>query len=113
MIPIGDTVAAMGSRLAIIFDPAGHRILYPRYGEFDEIAADLAIGVRLQSGKAYALPFTRRYSHFEFIEHTITMNSITFTGTAPDLGVRLIARFTSPFYPRDEKLSTAPIILLD
>jgi hypothetical protein len=113
VIPIGDTLAAMGSRLAIIFDPVGHRILYPRYGEFDEIVADLAIGVRLKSGKTYALPFTDRYNHFEFVEQTNTMNSITYTGYAPDLGVRLVARFTSPFYPRDEKLSTAPILLVD
>jgi len=113
VIPIGDTLAAMGSRLAIIFDPVEHRILYPRYGEFDEIVADLAIGIRLKSGKTHALPFTRRYDHFEFVEQTNTMNSITYTGYAPDLGIRLIARFTSPFYPRDEKLSTAPILLLD
>lgn len=113
MIPIGDTLAAMGSRLAIIFDPVEHRILYPRYGNFDEIAADLAIGVRLKSGKTCALPFTRRYGHFEFVEQANTMNSITYTGWSPDLGIKLTARFTSPFYPRDEKLSTAPMILLD
>jgi len=113
VIPIGDTVAAMGSRLAIIFDPVEHRVLYPRYGAFDEIVADLAIGVRLKSGKAYALPFTRRYRHFAFVEQTNTMSSITYTGYAPDLGLKLVARFTSPFYPRDEKISTAPILLLD
>jgi len=113
VIPIGDTVAAMGSRLAIIFDPVEHRIFYPRYGEFTEIVADLAIGIRSKSGKTYALPFTRRYAHFEFVEQTDTMNSITYVGYAPDLGVKLVVRFTSPFYPRDEKISTAPILLLD
>ena len=113
MIPIGDTLATLGSRLAIVFDPVEHRVLYPRYGRFDEIVADLAIGVRLKSGKAYALPFTRRYDHFEFVEQTNTMNSITYTGYAPDLGVKLTVRFTSPFYPRDEALSTAPFLLVD
>jgi len=113
MIPIGDTVAAMGSRLAIIFDPVEHRILYPRYGPFDEIVADLAIGIRSKTGKTYALPFTARYDHFEFVEQTDTMNSITYAGYAPDLGIKLVVRFTSPFYPRDEKTSTAPILLVD
>ncbi|MCX8038100.1 MAG: hypothetical protein N3D11_13810 [Candidatus Sumerlaeia bacterium] len=113
MIPIGDTLAAMGSRLAIIFDPVGQQIFYPRYGAFDEIVADLAIGIRLKSGETRALPFTRRYAHFAFVEQTNTMNSITYTGLAPDLGIKLTARFTTTFYPRDERLSTAPILLLD
>jgi hypothetical protein len=103
----------MGSRLALLFDPVEHRVCLPRYGLFDEIAADLAIGIRQASGAAYALPFTRRYGHFEFVEQTNTMNSITYTGYAPDLGLKLVARFTSPFYPRDEKLSTAPVILIE
>lgn len=112
MIPLGDTLATLGSRLAIVFDPVEHRALLPRYGLFDEIVADLAIGLRLKSGKAYALPFTRRYEYFEFVEQTNTMNSITYTACAPDMGIKLVVRFTSPFYPRDEKISTAPILFI-
>jgi len=113
VIPIGDTLACLGSRLAIIFDPVENRVFLPRYGPFDEIAADMAVGVRSKSGKTYALPFTRRYSHFEFVEQSDTMNSITYTGYAPDLGVKLHVRFTAPFYPGDVKISTAPVLFVE
>lgn len=113
MIALGDTLACLGSRLAIVFDPVEHRVLLPRYGRFDEIVADLAIGIRHPSGKSYALPFTRKYKHFEFVEQLNTMNSITYQAYAPDLGLKLIVQITSPFYPQDEEVSTAPLIFID
>ena len=36
MLPIADTLASLGSRLCIIFDPVEKRILYPRFGRFED-----------------------------------------------------------------------------
>lgn len=113
MVPMGDTLATLGSRLSIVFDPVQHRILYPRYGRFEDLPFDLAIGVKLKGGKALSLPFTTRCDHFEFVEQTIGMNSIAFRGYSPDMGLRLVAEFVSPFYPRDARLSTAPVFYVD
>ena len=113
MVPMGDTLASLGSRMCIVFDPVTKRIMYPRYGRFEDLSIDLAVGVKLESGAALALPFTTRYDGFPFVEQTIRMNSITFHGWSPDMGLRLVATFTSPFYPRDAKLSTAPFFYVD
>ena len=78
MLPIADTLASLGSRLCIIFDPVEKRILYARFGRFEDLPVDLAVGVRLKSGVTYALPFTQRYDAFEFVEQAIGMNSIVF-----------------------------------
>ncbi|MBN1899660.1 MAG: DUF4965 domain-containing protein [Spirochaetes bacterium] len=109
---MGDSLATLGSRLCLIFDPYKTRVLYPRFGKFDEMELDLALGIRIAKQRR-VLPFTARYKRFSFIDQSITMNRIRFECYEPAFGIKFTATFTSPFYPRDVRLSTAPFFYID
>ncbi len=82
-------------------------------GRFLDAAADLRIGVRMDNGDERVLPFCSDGALFEYIEQELTATSIAFRARSAEIGVMLEVRFTSPFYPRDVKLSTAPFFYVD
>ena len=112
MRPTSDCIGRLGSRLHLILDPANRSTLLPTYGRFDQTRLDLAIGIESEAGRR-ALPLTSRIDPFGQLEQHTSMTSVTLTGIDVPNCVSVTARFTSPFYPRDEKLSTAPFFYLD
>ncbi len=73
---------------------------------------DLVIAIR-QDSEIRALPFTDRYPVWESIDQRQTMTAYTYDCSSPALPFKLKARFRAPFYPGDEKISSAPIVFLD
>jgi hypothetical protein len=110
---IADAAAALGSRFSLIFDPHDRCVYQSTYADFREQPLDLVIGVKTADGDLWALPFTRRAAHFPFVEQFSTLTGIVYRAVHPGLGVELVARVRSPFYPRDVRLSTAPVHYVD
>jgi xylan 1,4-beta-xylosidase len=113
MIAIESILGKLGSRFAINFRPNRGDVRVSALGRFLDYAADLAIGVETEAGVARVLPFSDEAEHFEYVEQELTMNSITFRARSPKAGCLLEVTFTSPFYPRDMRLSTAPFFYVD
>ncbi len=113
MIATESILAKLGSRCAINFRPNRGDIRVSALGRFLDYTADLAIGVRTESGVERALPFTKDAPHFEYVEQELTMNSITFRARSVAAGCLMEVTFTSPFYPRDVPLCTAPFFYID
>lgn len=113
MIATESIIATLGSRFAINFRPNRGDIRVSALGRFLDYTADLAIGVRTEAGVERALPLTGDAPHFEYVEQELTMNSITFRARSAAAGCLMEVAFTSPFYPRDVELCTAPFFYVD
>ncbi len=110
MHPYGTFLAKLGSRFSLFLDPANRRVRHSALGRFfdEDVDAELVLGIRAGRTR-YSVPLTRRVEPFRFVEQHLAMTSVTYVGTAPDLGLRVTAELRSPFYPRDERLSLAPL----
>ncbi len=113
MILTETILCPLGSRFSLNFRPQRRDLRISALGRFLDYTAQLAIGVRLADGQERVLPLCADGEVFEYCEQELTANSITFRARSAKLGVRLEATFTSPFYPGDAKLSTAPFFYLD
>ncbi|MBD3177798.1 MAG: DUF4965 domain-containing protein [Armatimonadia bacterium] len=113
MILTESILAPLGSRFSINFRPQRRDIRVSALGRFLDFTADLIIGVRLSTGETRVLPFTSEGQVFEYMEQELTPSSIRFKARSVELGCLLEVTFTSPFYPQDAKLSTAPFFYVD
>ncbi len=107
-----DVLSKFGSRLSINFRPREKCVYFSGLGMGYNRPIDIVLGVKIK-GQKMALPFTKSAPVFESIEQEITPNTITFR--CRSLKIKTIAefKFTAPFYPQDEKLSTAPFFYVD
>lgn len=110
---IADAAATLGSRFSLIFDPHDHCVYQNAYGDFRERRLDLTVGVRTPEGEIWALPFTGTAKHFPFVEQFSTLTTIEYRALHIGLWIELRMRVRAPFYPRDTKLSTAPVYYVD
>ncbi|MCS7253140.1 MAG: DUF4965 domain-containing protein [Armatimonadota bacterium] len=101
-------VSKLGSRFTLIFDPWAHQVLHSSLGRWLDFPTDLAIGIE-SNGICKALPFTKRFEHFEVVEQRLRMCGVTFIARSLQLGLGLNAEIISPFYPQDEWTSLAPV----
>ncbi len=113
MIATESILAPLGSRFAINFRPNRGDIRVSAMGRFLDYVAKLEIGVETESGVRRILPMSDVAPHFEFVEQELTMNSITFRARSVEAACLLEVTFTSPFYPKDVELSTAPFFYVD
>ena len=109
MYPFATCLAKLGSRFGLVLDAPNRRVRHSALGRFldDDVPTELALGLRV-GRTAYSVPLTRRADPFPWCEQHLSMTSVRYVGTAPDLGLRLTAELRSPFYPRDKRLSLAP-----
>jgi hypothetical protein len=110
---IADAAATLGSRFNLIFDPHEHCVYQHAYGDFRERRLDLTVGLKTPEGEVWALPFTGAAKHFPFVEQFSTLTAIEYRALHIGLWVELRVRIRAPFYPRDAKLSTAPVYYID
>lgn len=101
-------LSKLGSRMSLNFRPQETAVYYSPLGRYYDGKMDLAIGVTVD-GETRCLPFTGAHEHFAEVEQHLTMTSVLYRATWREKGLRLEAEFISPFYPQDEKLSTAPV----
>jgi len=69
-------------------------------------------GVRV-GDVTYSLPFDDRLPHFAKVTQTETMTELSYECRSPDLPVTVRFTWSAPFYPGDERLSTAPWLGLE
>jgi len=105
-------VSNLGSRFFLNFKPRERQVALSPLGFETSKGTPLTFAVRVGEDSR-ALPFTDEETVFETVEQRITPTSVTYLARDQKLGVRAEFRFTAPFYPGDERLSTAPVVYLD
>ncbi len=102
----------LGSRFCLNFVPQrlAARISSLGAGTWD--LNDLVLALKHES-EIRALPFTDRYPVWESIDQRQTMTSHTYDCSSQAMPLKLTARFRAPFYPGEERISSAPVFFLD
>ena len=113
MIVTESILAPLGSRFSLNFRPQRRDVRISALGRFLDYVGEIVIGVRLSTGESRVLPLTKEGEVFEYVEQELTANSVCFRARSAELGCLLEVTFTSPFYPQDAKLSTAPFFYVD
>lgn len=129
------TIARLGSRFALTFEPYRRRVLHSATGRFCDAPLDLMAGMVEPDGTTRVLPFTRRVTHggdiadFELRPDPPTgegvvrdllnpeqferVNSITYRGHSETHHLRFELNLHSVFYPQDDKLCVMPAFYLE
>jgi len=105
-------LSKLGSRIHLHFIPQQKKLFYSPAGIICEKLLNLSIGV-VYDNKVKSSPFTEKFDNFDFVEQDISLTSVCFKAKDVSSGLYVELKFTSPFYPKDEKLSTAPFFYLE
>lgn len=110
---IETVLARFGSRFTLHFLPHSGQIRLGPLGKYYDKAFELRLGYKV-NGQFYSLPFSsERENHFPEVEMDFEMTALTFRARHRPTGIAAKFRFSAPFYPQDEKLSSAPFFYLD
>ncbi|MBI5116228.1 hypothetical protein HZA56_07110 [Candidatus Poribacteria bacterium] len=101
----------LGSRFTLDFRPRERQVWASPLGRiFDR---PLRLAILLQAGdRQFAWPFSPGEPPGLF-EQEMTMTSLTFKCASEAVGIELLIKFTAPFYPQNERVSSAPFFYLD
>ena len=105
----------LGSRFTLHFLPREKLVRLSPLGKYYDLPWHLTLGFRV-GDTLRVLPFAGSEAEADFfpeIEMELTMTSVTFRARDRQLGLWAAFKFTAPFYPQDEQLSTAPFFYLD
>jgi hypothetical protein len=107
------SIARLGSRFGLLFEPHHRRVRHSALGRFMDVPLDLAVGLVGPDGKERVLPFTQEGESFHTVEQFERANSITFRAYSSDYQLRFEFNIHSVFYPQDESLCLLPAIYLE
>ncbi len=107
------TLARLGSRFSLRFEPQYRRVRHSALGRFFDQPMDLMVGLIEPDGTECVLPFSKRGVPLQHIEQFERLNSITFRGYSPRYQLRFELNFHSVFYPQDQRLCTIPAFYLE
>jgi len=107
------TLARLGSRFQLLFEPHKRQIRHSALGRFLDQPVDLMVGLIEPDGTERVLPFSQRGSLLYNCEQFERLNSITYRGYSEKYRLRFEFNVHSVFYPQDEELCTLPAFYLE
>ncbi|MEM9753618.1 MAG: DUF4965 domain-containing protein [Planctomycetota bacterium] len=112
------TVARLGSRFSLLFEPHRRRVMHSGVGRFLDAPLDLSVGLVDPDGVERVLPFTRRddldgVARLDNCEQFDRINSITFRGYSAAYRLRFELNVHAVFYPQNRRLCVMPAIYLE
>jgi len=107
------TLARLGSRFNLLFEPHRHRVRHSALGRFHDQPMDLMVGLIEPDGTELVLPFTTRGTPLHNSEQFERLNSITFRGYSERYRLRFEFNVHSVFYPQDEALCVMPVFYME
>ena len=107
------TLARLGSRFSLLFEPHRHRVRHSALGRFHDQPMDLMVGLVEPDGTELVLPFTTRGTPLHNPEQFERLNSITFRGFSERYRLRFEFNVHSVFYPQDEALCVMPVFYVE
>lgn len=109
------TVARLGSRFSLLFEPYKRRVVHSALGRFLDRPLDLMVGLFDPDGTPRVLPFTAEPEATVLVnpEQFERVNSITFRGYSEAYGLRYEFNVHSVFYPQDQRLCILPAFYLE
>ncbi|MCX5662383.1 MAG: DUF4965 domain-containing protein [Planctomycetota bacterium] len=107
------TIARLGSRFNLLFEPYKRRVMHSALGRFLDQPLDLMVGLVEPDGTERVLPFTTRGVELANCEQFERVNSITYRGFSEKYKLRFEFNVHSVFYPQDEKLCLMPAFYLE
>ena len=107
------TIARLGSRFNLLFEPHKKQVMHSALGRFLDQPLDLAVGFVEPDGTERTLPLTTRGEPLIASEQFERFNSITFRGHSPEHRLRFELNVHSVFYPQDDRLCVLPAFFLE
>lgn len=107
------SIARLGSRFSLLFEPYHRRVMHSALGRFLDEPLDLMVGLVEPDGTERVLPFTRHGETLYNCEQFERFNSITFSGYSRQYHLKFEFNIHSVFYPQDEALCTMPAFYLE
>ena len=102
----------LGSRMSLDLAPQRLAARFSTLGTGTGDLSDLVMG--LDDGTMLrCLPFTDRYPLFDQISQRQSMTSTAYSCYSPASNLQMSVTFRAPFYPRNEKISSAPFLYVD
>ncbi|MEX0653800.1 MAG: DUF4965 domain-containing protein [Phycisphaeraceae bacterium] len=109
------TIARLGSRFTLLFEPYKQRVMHSAMGRFLDQPLDLMVGLVEPDGTRRVLPFTADPDTTPLYnaEQFERPNSITYRGYSETYNLRFEFNVHSVFYPQDERLCLMPVFYLE
>lgn len=107
------TIARLGSRFSLLFEPHQRRVLHSAMGRFLDQPLDLMVGLEEPDGTQRVLPFTTDGELLMNPEQFERINSVTYRGYSEKYRLRFEFNVHSVFYPQNERLCTLPAFYLE
>lgn len=107
------TLARLGSRFNLLFEPHKRRLMHSALGRFLDRHLDLMVGLIEPDGTRRVLPFSQEGDLLFNCEQNERFNSITYRGYSEKYRLRFELNFHSVFYPQDEELCTMPAFYVE
>lgn len=107
------TVARLGSRFSLLFEPSQRQVRHSALGRFLDEPLDLAVGLVEPDGRELVLPFTPHGEVFYNPEQFERFNSITYRAYSQRYKLRFEFNIHSLFYPQNEKICLMPVFYLE
>ena len=107
------TIARLGSRFTLLFEPYRRRVMHSALGRFLDQPLDLQVGLEEPDGTQRVLPLSQHGELLHNCEQFERVNSITFRGYSEKYRLRFEFNVHSVFYPQDERLCVMPAFYLE
>lgn len=107
------TLARLGSRFGLLFEPYRRRVMHSALGRFCDQPLDLMVGMEEPDGTRRVLPLSADGQLLANPEQFERLNSLTFRGFSERYRLRFEFNIHSVFYPQDERLCLMPVFYLE